>query len=113
VTSETQTGIQQYFGVDGPFAEACDLYRSKQYPIEITCEGTQRGADERIAYSLGYCFAEILERRKMPISPEDLQRIARNKISLSDPQTFVDGFHRHQSLLVTTGHESRVTENGT
>ena len=89
----------QYFGSNGPFAEACEIYagRSTKIPQDILAHAETLG-NSRIAFCLGYAFAFVLDRRKMTISDADLVAIANNKISWGEWQEFVNGFKRFTAV---------------
>lgn len=85
--------IDQYFGVDGAFAEASNLYTERALPQHIFLHSkTYEGAG--VGYALGFAFAQVLHRRKMTITDTDLEAIAKMKI-VSAPDAwrqFVEGF---------------------
>ncbi len=83
--------IEQYFGKDGAFAEACHIYMTKTFPQTVALHAASLETS-RFAFSLGWCFAKVLKRRQMSITDEDLWTIAKTKISSGDPKEFVNGF---------------------
>jgi len=80
-----------YFGEGGPFGEACDKVRFRQLPLHVLAH-SETLDNSRIAYRLGYAFAQVLKRRQMSISDESLEQIARNKIIFGNAAQFVFGF---------------------
>jgi hypothetical protein len=89
------TDIRRFFGVDGAFKEACEMYQSHSLPMDIVVISSRLGNSE-IAFRLGYCFSEVLKRRGMSINDLELDVIARNKIGYGDPRMFIEGFHESQ-----------------
>lgn len=87
--------IQRFFGEDGAFNEACEMYINHSLPMDLVIVSSTLGKSE-LAYRLGYCFGEALKRRGMVIADEGLNRVAKNKISYGDPQKFVEGFRHSQ-----------------
>ena len=52
--------------------------------------------ESRIAFCLGYAFAQVLHQRGMPITDGDLEIIAKGKIITGKWPEFVNGFRRFQ-----------------
>lgn len=71
------------------------MYRNHSLPMDPVVVSSTLGKSE-VAYRLGYCFGEALKRRGMVIADEELDRIAKNKISYGDPKMFVHGFRHSQ-----------------
>ena len=100
------SNISQYFGVDGAFAEACELYGeryTRPLPSDVLLRADQQG-DGRLSFTLGYCFADVLKKRGMGITMEDLHQLAVAKITTVGPLYFIWGFEFHGT---------RDTERGT
>lgn len=85
--------IGDYFGENGLFARACDLYRARALPAEVLSHAESLGRS-RIAFCLGYAFAVALKKNGKTISDEDLKTIAERKITYGDPRHFIEGFRR-------------------
>lgn len=93
--------VEQYFGENGAFAEACELYRCLLHSVALPAERdalTQELLNyastlgsSRIAYTLGFCFAKVLKRRGLEISEEDLAKVSK-KITAGNPERFIEGF---------------------
>lgn len=87
--------ISKFFGADGAWKEACDLYGERYHgavPPEIlkTADGW---GDGRLAYTLGYLFHAVLKKRSMTIDENELQEITKRKIT-SSHLAFREGFFR-------------------
>jgi len=98
--------IDIYFGEKGAFKEACDLYRNR-IPLKVL-EHAELLGDSRIAYTLGYAFARVLDSRGMDISEQDLFMISTRKITSGKPEEFVNGFRayeRNSSAVALFGSE--------
>jgi len=101
--------LSQYFGPNGAFAEACELYQERHsgsLPADVLNQADLQDRG-RLAFTLGYCFAAILKKRNMSITAEEIQQIADIKIVSVNPAYFVRGFQFHESWI--TNHGSRAT----
>jgi hypothetical protein len=98
--------LSQYFGQDGAFSEACAMYQQR-YALPLP-EDVLKEADAytpgRLPFTLGYCFAVVLEKRSMAITDDALREISVAKINSTDPIYFFLGFKFHGSRV--TDHES-------
>lgn len=78
------------------FAEACDLYANRYRGSfrEEVLKGADTLVGGRLAYLLGYAFGEVLKKRNLKITRDELHAVAEAKIANASPQFFVEGFLR-------------------
>ena len=86
--------ISQFFGENGAFGEACDLYRKRGQlvPASALEKARNLGDPKDIGFVMGYLFASVLHTRKLPITAEELRQIGVNKFPQGGPEPFIQGF---------------------